>query len=107
MCGVTLWDRVRNKEIRERAGVQVALSDRADQNVLKWFRHGKDVGGEIGVKKIYRSYSVAVRPKNRWKDGVKRALENRGSTVNEGSARAGDRVKWSGGMSCMVGSRTA
>ena len=32
-------DRVKNEEVRRRAGVERELSSRADQKVLRWFRH--------------------------------------------------------------------
>ena len=41
MIGVTRRDRVRNTVIRERTGVNVELSGRADESVLRWFGHTK------------------------------------------------------------------
>ena len=32
-------DRVRNKEVRRRAGIEMELASRADQRVLRWFGH--------------------------------------------------------------------
>ena len=32
-------DRVRNEEVRRRAGIERELASRADQRVLRWFRH--------------------------------------------------------------------
>ena len=32
-------DRVRNKEVRRRAGIQKELASTADQRVLRWFGH--------------------------------------------------------------------
>ena len=32
-------DRVRNEEVRKRAGVERELANRADQRVLRWFGH--------------------------------------------------------------------
>ena len=32
-------DRVRNEEVRRRAGIEMELSSRADQRVLRWFGH--------------------------------------------------------------------
>ena len=32
-------NRVRNQEVRRRAGIERALANRADQRVLRWFRH--------------------------------------------------------------------
>ena len=32
-------DRVRNEEVRRRAGIEMELVSRADQRVLRWFAH--------------------------------------------------------------------
>ena len=32
-------DRVRNEEVRRRAGIEKELASRADQRVLRWFGH--------------------------------------------------------------------
>ena len=32
-------DRVRNEEVRRRAGIERELASRADQRVLRWFGH--------------------------------------------------------------------
>ena len=34
-------DRVRNEEVRRRAGIERELASRADQRVLRWFGHGE------------------------------------------------------------------
>ena len=34
-------DRVRNEEVRRRAGIEMELASRADQRVLRWFVHVK------------------------------------------------------------------
>ena len=37
--GVSRMDRVRNDEVRRRAGIERELARRADQRVLRWFGH--------------------------------------------------------------------
>ena len=37
--GVSQMDRVRNDEVRMRAGIKRELASRADQRVLRWFKH--------------------------------------------------------------------
>ena len=32
-------DRVRNEEVRRRAGIERELASRADQRILRWFGH--------------------------------------------------------------------
>ena len=39
LVGVSLMDRVRNEEVRRRAGIEKELASRADQRVLRWFGH--------------------------------------------------------------------
>ena len=39
LFGVSPMDRVRNEEVRRRAGIERGLSSRADQRVLRWFEH--------------------------------------------------------------------
>ena len=37
--GMSRTDRVRNEEVRMRAGIQKELASSADQTVLRWFGH--------------------------------------------------------------------
>ena len=37
LVGVSRMDRVRNEEVRRRAGMERELASRADQRVLRWF----------------------------------------------------------------------
>ena len=39
LVGVSRMDRVRNEEVRTRAGIERELASRADQRVLRWFGH--------------------------------------------------------------------
>ena len=39
LVGVSRMDRVRNGEVRRRAGIERELASRADQRVLRWFGH--------------------------------------------------------------------
>ena len=39
LFGVSRMDRVRNEEVRRRAKIERELESRADQKVLRWFRH--------------------------------------------------------------------
>ena len=77
-------DRVRNEEVRRRAGIEGELASRADQRVLRWFGH-------VHVEKMdeYRMARrilmaevsggrVRGRPRLGWMDGVEVVLGNRG-----------------------------
>ena len=39
LVGLSRINRVRNEEVRMRAGIERELASRADQRVLKWFGH--------------------------------------------------------------------
>ena len=39
LVGGSRMDRVRNEEVRRRAGIEMELASRADQRVLRWFGH--------------------------------------------------------------------
>ena len=39
LVGVLRMGRVRNEEVRRRAGIEMELASRADQRVLRWFGH--------------------------------------------------------------------
>ena len=39
LVGVSRMDRVRNGEVRNRAGIERELASRADRRVLRWFGH--------------------------------------------------------------------
>ena len=41
LVGVSRTDRVRNEEVRRRAGIERELASRADQRVLRWFGHAE------------------------------------------------------------------
>ena len=78
-------DRVRNEEVRRRAGIERELASRADQRVLKWFGHVKRMD-EYGMPRrvLMAELSggrVQGRPRLGWIDGVKVALVNRGMMV--------------------------
>ena len=39
LVGLSRMDRVRNEEVRRRAGTERELASRADRRVLRWFGH--------------------------------------------------------------------
>ena len=39
MVGVSRMDRIRNEEMRRKAGIERTLASRVDQRVLRWFGH--------------------------------------------------------------------
>ena len=95
LVGASRMDRVRNEEVRRRAGIERELASRAHQRVLRWFGH-------VGRMDDYRMASrvlmaevtggrVRGRPRLGWMDGVKEALGNKGMTVE--AARQFEKVR--------------
>ena len=71
--------------LRRRAGIEMELTSRADQRVLRWFGHVE----RMDEYRMARRVSMGVvsggrvrgRPRLGWIDGVMVALGNRGKTV--------------------------
>ena len=85
LVGVSRMDRVKNDEVRRRAGIEMELASRADQRVLKWFGHVERMDeyrmARIVLKAEVSGGRVRGRPRLGWMEGVKVALGNRGMTV--------------------------
>ena len=78
-------DRVRNEEVRRRAGIEREFASRADQRVLRWFGHVERMD-EYRMARTVLMAEVSgglVRGRQRlgWMDVVKVVLGNRGMTV--------------------------
>ena len=54
-------DRVRNEELRSRAGIERELASRVDQRVLRWFRHGE------GMDEYVMTKSVSMAAVSEWR----------------------------------------
>ena len=91
-------DRVRNEEVRRRAGIERELASTTDQRVLKWFGHVERMDEYRMVRKVLMAEvsegRVRGRPRLGWMDGVKVALGNRGMTVEAVRQCAEDRKAW-------------
>ncbi len=91
-------DWVRNDEVRRRTGVVKELAERTEQRVLRWFGHLERLEEERLLKKITRSDVRGVRPRGRprmgWLDSVKRALGEKGTSVEQGRVLVRDRNQW-------------
>ena len=78
-------DRVRNEEVRRRAGIEMELASRADQRALRWFWHVERMDDYCMARRVLMAKvsggRVRGRPRLGWMDGVKAALGNRGMTV--------------------------
>ena len=91
-------DRVRNEEVRRRAGTERELASRADQGVLRLFGHVERMDDYRMARRVSMAEvgggRVRMRPRLGWMDGVKVALGNRGMTVEAARQCANDRKVW-------------
>ena len=78
LVGVLRMDRVRNEELRRRAGIERELASKADQRVLRWFGHVERMEEYRMAKRVLMAEvsggRVRGRPRLRWIDGMKVAL---------------------------------
>ena len=98
LVGVLRIDRVRNEEVRRRAGIEREFSSRADQRVLRWFLHVERMDEYRMARRVVMAEvswgRVRGRPRLGGMDGVKVALGNRGMTVEAARQCAKDREEW-------------
>ena len=90
--------RVRNEEVRRRAGIERELASRAYQRVLRWFGHVERMDKYRTARRVLMAEvsggRVRGRPRLAWMDGVKVALGNRGMTVGAARHCAKNREAW-------------
>ena len=91
-------DRVRNEEVRRRAGIERELACRSNRRVLRWFGHVERMDEYRMARRVFMAEGsggrVQGRPRLGWMDGVKVALGNRGMTVEAARRCAKDRKAW-------------
>ena len=98
LVGVSRMDRVRNAEVRRRAGLERELASTADQRVLRWFGHvERRYENRMARRVLMAKVSgrlVRGKPRLGWMGGVKVALGKRGMTVEAARQCAKDRKEW-------------
>ena len=98
LVGVSRMDRVRNEEVRMRAGIERELASRADQRVLRWFGYVERMDDYRMARRVLMAEvsvgRVRGRPRLGWMNGVKVALGNKGMTVEAARRCAKDRKAW-------------
>ena len=62
-------DRVRNEEVRRRAGLERELASRADQRVLRWFWHVERMDEYRMARRVLMAEVSGVRVRVRMVDG--------------------------------------
>ena len=79
-------DRVRNEEVRRRAGIEMELASRADQRVLRWFGQVERMDDHRVARRVLMAEvsagRVRGRPRLGWIDGVKNRKEWRALVWN-------------------------
>ena len=90
-------DRVRNEEVRRRAGIERELASRADQRVLRWYGHVERMD-EYCIAEVLMVENSGGRERGRprlgWIDGVKVALGNRGMMAEVERQCAKEQKEW-------------
>ena len=75
LVGVSRMNRVRNEEVRRRAGIERELASRADQRVLRWFGHVERMDEYRMARRVLMAEvsgrRVQGRPRLGWMDGAK------------------------------------
>ena len=98
LVGVSRMDRVRNEEVRRRAGIERELESRTDQRVLRWFRQVERMEEHRMARWVLMAGvsrgRVRGKPRLGWMDSVKVVLGNRGMTVEAARQCAKDRKEW-------------
>ena len=98
LVGMPRIDRVRNEEVRRRAGIKMELASRADQGVLRWFGHVERMDEYRMVRWVLMAEvsggRVRGRPRLGWMDSVKVASGNRRMTVEAERQCMEDRKEW-------------
>ena len=98
LVGEPRMDRVRNEEVRRRAGIEKELASRANQRVLRWFGRVERMDEcRITRRELMAEVSwgrVRGRPRLGWMDGVKLALGNRGMPVEAVRQYVKDWKEW-------------
>ena len=93
LVGVSRMDRVRNEEVRRRAGIETELASRADQRVFRLVGHVERMDDYRIARRVLMAEvsggRVRGRPRLGWMDGVKLEVGNRGMTVEAARKKAG------------------
>ena len=105
LVGVSRMDRVRNEEVRRRAGIERELASRAEQRVLKWFGQVERMDKYRRARRVLMAEvsgrRVRGRPRLGCMDGVKVALGNREMPVEAGRQCSKDRKEWRAWCICI------
>ena len=84
--GVTRCDKIRNEEIRRELEIEPIL-EYVERSQLRWFGHVMRMNEQQYPVKYYQwqpqGKRPTGRPRKRWRDGIRQAIEARGGTMEE------------------------
>jgi len=87
-------DRIRNVTIRQQIGIEETIIKEIEQNQLTWYGHVQRMAEgrlpKIALKWMPKLKRARGRPKKRWMEGIKKAMNER--NLNEGQGE--DRKEW-------------
>ena len=90
--------RVRNEEVRRRAGIERKIASIVVQRVFRWFGHVERMDDYRMARRVLMVEVSGGRERGRprlgWMDGVKVALGNRRMTVEAARQCAKDQKEW-------------
>ena len=95
----TFHHRVRNEEVRRRAGIEMELASRADQRVFRWFRHVERMDYYRMARRVLMAEvsggRIRGRPRLGWMDGAcEGALRQQRNDGGAARQCAKDRKEW-------------
>ena len=89
------WDRIRNEEIRRKAGIKETLAEKVDRRVLRWFGHVKSMNERCRPRRVKAAKVEDLQGIGRHRsgglDGVKRAFAVREVGLQEATQLARER----------------
>ena len=112
MCGISLWDRIRNDEVRDRVGLKESIGARMKKGMLRWFGHVERMNTNRLTYQIYKAEVKGKksrgRPRLNYHNQIERILSvgevrsprnrracmKRAMTVDDAKVVCRDRVKW-------------
>jgi hypothetical protein len=95
--GRTRMDRIRNKIIRETAGVQ-PIQEYVERSQLRWYGHVNRMDDKRIVTRVCEARETGKSPKGRprktWRKGLQEVTRQKGVTWKEVERIGKDREKW-------------
>lgn len=95
-CNLTLFDHVRNEDIRERMTATYTIIDTINEKQLKWYGHLRRMNEERIPQKIWnwtpQKRNKRGRPRKKWINNIHKEMEKRGLREGDWKDRDGWRL---------------